>query len=191
MVEHDVRAKGAHGTVEGLCSKALEKGVRGAVLAHAIDDVCTHCVLFQHGINRIDIILQVSIHTDRYIRIGAHGHETREQRILVPFIVCEIDPRKERAALRTAANEFPCTVTAAIVDEGDAALRIDLARIHQLSQLALQFIRRISQHFLLVVTGHNEIEDRGTHSLSSLKIQSPSRSSTSCQFSAPNSFIIF
>ena len=119
-----------------------------------------------------------------------HGHQPRKQGILMSLVVREIDPGKELTPLRTAADQFPRIVTAAVVDKGDAALYINTPRIDQLGQLLLQFFCRIVQHFLLIIAGHDKIEDRRAHSLSSLKIQSPSRSSTSCHFSAPSCVII-
>ena len=83
MVEHDIRPEGTHRTIETLRRKAFEERIRGAVFAHAVDDVCPRRMLFQHSINRVNIILKIGIHADRHIRIDSHGHESCEQRILI------------------------------------------------------------------------------------------------------------
>ena len=190
MIEHDIRAEPTHGAVECLRSKTLEKGIRSAVFAHTVDNVRPCCMFFEHGVNRVDVVLQVGVHADRHICMREHGHQSRKQGVLMSLIVREVDPGKDRTPHRALHDQLPCAVTAAVVDKSDAAPRIHNTRIDEIHQLLLQFICRIVQHFLLIVAGHNEIEDRDRHSLSSLNIQSPSRSSTSCQFSAPSSFFI-
>ena len=107
------------------------------------------------------------------------------------LVMREVDARKERTALCARRDQLPCAVAAAIVDKGDAALWAHLFCRNQRGQFLSKLLRRIVQYFLFVVAGHNEIEYRCRHSTSSLKIQRPSFSSTSCQCSAPSSFFIF
>ena len=106
------------------------------------------------------------------------------------LIVREIDAGEKRTALRILTDDLPRTVAAAVVDEGNAAALADFSRVDQLREFMREFFCRVAQYFLLVIAGNDEIEDGRAHILSSLNIQMPSRSSTSCQFSAPSSFII-
>ena len=161
------------------------------VFAHTVDDVRPRRMLFEHRIDCIDIVLQICVHADRHIRIWKNGHEAREQGILMSLVVREIDAGKERTLFRARRDQLPCAVAAAIVDKGDAALCAHLFRRNQRGHLLTQLFRRIGQNLLLVVAGHDEIEYGCRHSTSSLKIQRPSFSSTSCQCSAPSSFFIF
>ena len=190
MIEHDIRAECAHGAVEGLCRKTFQKSVRSTVFAHAVDNIRPRRMLFEHGVNRVDIVLQIRIHADRHIRMRQYGHQSREQGILMSLVVREIDPGKDGTAFRALNDQLPCTVTAAVVDKGDAAPLAHPFRFDQLREFFRKFSCGIEEHFLLVIAGHDEVEDRRRHLLSSLKIQSPSRCSTSCQFSAPSSCFI-
>ena len=89
-------------------------------------------MFLEHEINRVDIVLQIGIHADGHIRMRQHGHQSREQGILMPLVVREIDARKERAALRAPTDQLPRIVTATVVDEGNAALLADPVAIDQL-----------------------------------------------------------
>ena len=92
VIEHDVRTERAHGTIEALRRKALEEGIRSAVLAHAVDDVRPRSVLLEHEVNRMDVVLQIGIHADGHVCVRQHGHQPREEGILMPLVVREIDP---------------------------------------------------------------------------------------------------
>ena len=119
MVEHDIRAKCAHRPVERLRRKALEEGIRRAVLSHTIDDIRPRRILFQHRIDRIDVILQICIEADRHIRMGEHRHKPCEQCILMSLVVREVDPGKKGAPPCTVHDQLPCPVTAAVIDKGN------------------------------------------------------------------------
>lgn len=96
MVIDHVRAERAQQTVIPLRAGALERRVLLPAGAHAIDDVIPVQKGREHGIDGIDIVLQVGVHGDDAVGAIAQRHQSAQQRVLVAAVAREPDAGKDR-----------------------------------------------------------------------------------------------
>ena len=79
-------------------------------------------VLAEHIVHRIDVVLPVAVNGDRHVTAVLRFHQSGEDGVLVSPVAALGDAKEMRVLFGELADDCPCAVTAAVVDEQDAAV---------------------------------------------------------------------
>ena len=143
VVIHHVRAECAQQTVIALRTGALERRVLLTAGAHAVDDVIPVPKGREHGVDGIDIVLQVGVHGDDAVGAIAQRHQSAQQRVLVAAVAREPDAGKDRVLRVQVGDDLPRLVPRTVVDHADAAQRADRPGGAQSGEFFAQAARRL------------------------------------------------
>ena len=91
MVKDYIRSHHFHKTVEAFCRNPFEESVCLPVIPDAVHDVTAFIVFIYHSVYGINIVLQVSIHTDGRVAVGLYRHKTGQNSVLMAFVVGQAD----------------------------------------------------------------------------------------------------
>ena len=174
MIIHHVRAERAQQAVIPLRGGALEGRVLFPARAHTVNDVIPVLKGCEHGVDGINVVLQIGVHGDDAVGTVAQRHQAAQQRVLVAAVARQADTGKDRVARVQVGNKLPGGVLRAVVDEADAAHGADRPSGAQGGEFLPQAARRLRQDRLLVITGDRKIErhGHGRASLPKITVQS-------------------
>ena len=124
MVVHRLRAQSGDQLVESLCSKSFERRIGCSSPAHTVDNLRPGEILLNHFLNRVDVVLQISVNADQ--RIAIRCEQAGDKRILVAAVSRKLDAKELLGILRQFAYDWPGPVRASIVNEPNRAIAGDL-----------------------------------------------------------------
>ena len=174
VIIHHVRAERTQQAVIPLRGGALEGRVLLPAGAHAVDNIIAAGKGREHGVDGINVVLQIGVHGNDAVGAIPQRHQAAQQRVLVAAVARQADTGKGRIARMQVGNELPGGILRAVVDEADAAHGADRPGGAQGGEFLPQAARRLGQHGLLVITGDRKIErhGHGRASLPKITVQS-------------------
>ena len=171
MVRDDVDAHPAQQAVVERRGPALEHRIAATRRPHAVDDVEAFAEAADHGLDHGNVVLQIRI--DRNQRIAGRRAKPRQQRTLMSLVARQLDAAAQAlGGGREILDDRPRGVVRAVIDEVDAARRLDRTRIAQTLDQQAQSPRRLGQDRFFVEAGHHDVDERrecraGVHGVSS------------------------
>ena len=160
MIVDNIGTEHAHQAVKRLRRGTLPEGIGLPVIAHTVHNVRAVQICRNHAIDRIDIILPVTVHADRNIAFLRRRLQSCQKRILMTAVAAERDARADGVLLRQTADQLPCPIGTAVIDKQHTAVLMDHACLYQLRQLADKQRRGYGQHRFLIIARNYNIQYR-------------------------------
>ena len=151
MIKHDIAAEGAQQLVIRLRCEAFEKAVLFTVLAYAVNYIAAVQIFPDHLVNRIDVVLKVSV--DRYGNISCVSdcHQPGEERVLVAAVPAELNACENAVVEAEFFYNAPRPVARAIIHEYDSAACGNITVFGENPDFQGEAARRLPQDFFLVI----------------------------------------
>ena len=169
MVVHDLGPHGRQQLIKALCGKALEEGIGLPARADPVYHLIALQIPLDHLVHGVQVVLAVTVDRDGDVAAVLGLHESGQNGVLVAAVAALRDADKVGVLPGQRADDVPCLVAAAVVDEEHAAVIADLARRDEVLKLLQKQRRRDRQDRLLVVAGNDDIQDRRHKETSSSK----------------------
>ena len=157
MIVNRIGPHPVHDAVKRLRGMALEKCVCFPRAAHAVHNVISLLIFPDHFVTGVNIVLKVRIHGDHHIREIAGGHQTGQQRVLMPSVPAQTNARHMGIVIRQFTYGIPCAVFGAVVHKQNTALFIRVPLCNQGREFFRQPFAGLRQDFFLMIAGYNNI----------------------------------
>ena len=141
--------------------EALEKGIGIPLGTHAVNNLAAVAVGVHHCVHRVDVVLAVAVDRDCDIAAVFGFHQTGQHGVLVAAVAALADADVVRVAVCQLGDDLPCFILRTIVDKEHPAFGADFSGGSQICNFLQKHRRRDRQHGFFIVTGDDNIQNRG------------------------------
>jgi len=159
MIEYDLDAQSVQQSVVSLGRPTFEERINISRGTHAVNNIFTGGMLFEHLSHHFEIVLQVCINADEYIPSGAH--QACKKRNLVPTIPRKLDaPADGIWRFAGLADQLPSAISAPVVHQPDATGSCYPPLFDKFVEQDAKPAQRLRQDVFLVVAGNDDSQNR-------------------------------